>query len=111
MGAGALTLATDGALDHCKIELGDEEFEDITVEVPVLTSRLDAAIWRPEKATDGDVHNTIVLSLIDPRQNEEADGGSGAGGSSAAQNITAAAGTWGRRTGGRRRAERHRGGS
>ena len=88
VGAGALTLATDGVLDHCKIELGDQEFEDITVEVPVLTSRLDAAIWWPEKATDGDVHNTIALSLIDPLQNEEADGGSGAGVFDAARNIT-----------------------
>ena len=73
-GAGRLALAADGALDLTKIKLGDQEVEVVTVEVPALTSRLDAAIWWPEKATNGDVHNTIALSLIDPLKNEQAKG-------------------------------------
>ena len=94
VGAGALRLATDGALDHCKIELGDQEFEDVTVEVPALTSRLDAAIWWPEKATDGDVHNTIALSLIDPMKYEQAKGCCGTSVFERCSVYSPVAGTW-----------------
>jgi len=73
-GAGRLALSTDGTLDQTKLEVDDQEVEDFPIEIPALTSRLDAAIWQPEEAVGGDVHNTIALSLIDPMGIERAAG-------------------------------------